>query len=265
MIQRFVPLLFVVLSADAFSPAVNSGATSKAPFSTYLESLSVQTATHQQQMTETHPQFTEERSAFGTFINVTERVAQSTFAIDPESLVDLAKDVLRTEIGVTDEDVLADNFKFCAPVIGPINKEEYLQTLRSFDLQGAFPDIDTRVHNIHVDPFEHNRVWFQSRPIATHTGPLFGGKATGKKLRLPPQMNSLMFDEEGKVKQLTVGYVLDRRVGNTGGLGGAFGFFYGVGQGLPIPECKPFKRSLRYRLLTTAAGIGMRLRRVRRA
>ena len=53
---------------------------------------------------------------------------------------------------------------------------------------------------------------------------------------MPPQANSLTFNEEGKVTQLTIGYVLDRRVGNTGGLGGAFGIFYGVGLALPFPE-----------------------------
>ena len=48
---------------------------------------------------------------------------------------------------------------------------------------------------------------------------------------------------------MTIGYVLDRRIGNTGGLGGAFGYFCGVDQGLPIPECKPFKRSWQFSLL----------------
>ena len=41
---------------------------------------------------------------------------------------------------------------------------------------------------------------------------------------------------------------VDRRQGNTGGLGGAFAFFYGVGRSLPIPEMKPYKPSKRYRL-----------------
>lgn len=52
---------------------------------------------------------------------------------------------------------------------------------------------------------------------ATHTGPLLGKEATGKKLYFPPQANSFVFNEEGKIEQVTIGYVLDRRVGNTGG------------------------------------------------
>jgi hypothetical protein len=43
--------------------------------------------------------------------------------------------------------------------------------------------------------------------------------------------------------------VIDRTAGNTGGLGGAFGYFWGTGNPLPFPECQPFKGSLQLRLL----------------
>ena len=55
-------------------------------------------------------------------------------------------------------------------------------------------------------------------------------------------------------------YVVDRRQGNTGGLGGALGYFYGTGNPLPIPECQPYKRSKRFRLLNLAGRIGARLK-----
>ena len=35
----------------------------------------------------------------------------------------------------------------------------------------------------------------------------------------------------------------------TGGLGGAFGYFYGVGNPLPIPECQPYRKSWQFSLL----------------
>ena len=35
----------------------------------------------------------------------------------------------------------------------------------------------------------------------------------------------------------------------SGGLGGAFGYFYGVGRPLPIPECQPYRPSFRFRML----------------
>ena len=89
------------------------------------------------------------------------------------------------------------------------------------------------------------------------------GEPSGKELQLPPQSFSMIFDEQGLVRELTVGYVVDRRVGNTGGLGGAFGFFYGVGKPLPFPECQPYKRSKRFRLLNFVGRMGTRLKRLK--
>mmetsp|Transcript_133596 Transcript_133596/g.243587 ORF Transcript_133596/g.243587 Transcript_133596/m.243587 type:complete len:298 (+) Transcript_133596:66-959(+) len=195
----------------------------------------------------------------GEFIDADEMLAQSTFKIKPDALIKRAKEVLLAGVGVDDESVLAEDFEFCAPVVGPLKKEEYLNALRNFDLLTAFPDMNSRFYNLHVDPFEHNRVWWFTRTLATHTGPLLGKPPTNKALELPPQANSFTFNEEGKVTQVTVGYVLDRRVGNTGGLGGAFAFFYGTGNPLPIPECQPYKKSFRFRALGWMAKLGRML------
>jgi hypothetical protein len=54
-------------------------------------------------------------------------------------------------------------------------------------------------------------------------------------------------------------YTVDRRHGNTGGLGGAFGYFYGVGKPLPIPECRPYKPSLQFRFLNFVGRMGRKL------
>ena len=53
--------------------------------------------------------------------------------------------------------------------------------------------------------------------------------------------------------------VVDRRQGNTGGLGGAFGYFYGTGNPLPIPECQPYKKSKRFALLGLVGRLGKKL------
>ena len=45
------------------------------------------------------------------------------------------------------------------------------------------------------------------------------------------------------MKKYTIGYVVDRSVGNTGGLGGVFGLFYACGVGLPFPEAQPWQPS----------------------
>ena len=46
------------------------------------------------------------------------------------------------------------------------------------------------------------------------------GRPTGKVICCPPQMCSLVFNENQEVVQFTGGYVVDKNVGNTGGLGG---------------------------------------------
>lgn len=205
-----------------------------------------------------NPSYNEEKYNFGTFINVEERLAQSTFAISPHDLVERAKTIMKTPPLLGDPDSLSNDFEFCAPVVGPLNKDQYLGALKNFNLDKAFNN-DSRVYNIHVDPFEYNRVWFHVRPIAVHIGEFAGAAATGKTLEQPPQVNSFTFNEQGLVTQLTVGYVVDRRVGNTGGLGAAFGLLYGVGRGLPIPECKPFKPSWQFRLLNFVGGLARKL------
>ena len=91
-----------------------------------------------------------------------------------------------------------------------------------------------------VDPLEPNRVWWFTRLTATHTGPLnFGGsvlKGEGKAIRMPPQASSMLFDTEGKVYTVTVGYTMDKRIGNTNGLGAVLGILKAVGKPLPFSE-----------------------------
>lgn len=190
-------------------------------------------------------------------------LAKSTFPIAPEDLIRKCKDVIIAQGGIQDgsidESIYADDFRFVAPFVGGptpaspedptpgLPKEQYLAALRNFDLLSAFPDMDNQYHRFYVDPFEPNRVWFQTRCLATHTGDLFGKPSTGKKLELPPQAFSMVFNEAGQVQVFNVGYVIDRTVGNTGGLGGAFGFFWATGNALPFPECQPFKGSWQLR------------------
>ena len=57
----------------------------------------------------------------------------------------------------------------------------------------------------------------------------------------------MTFNEKGQVTKVTVGVVMDRTLGNTGGLGGVFGLFYAIGSPLPFPEAQPWKMSKRYK------------------
>jgi hypothetical protein len=186
----------------------------------------------------------------GTFFEEAKLLERSTFPIVPSDLMVRAKKVLSPGIMIGTEDggaCLADTFEFCAAVVGPIGKQPYLDALGSFKLGDAF-DITTDWFGMHVDPSMPNRVWFMSRVKGVHTGVFMGAPASNKEVLKPPEILHLDFNEAGQVTEFGF-YTADRRQGNTGGLGGAFGFMYGIGKPLPIPECQPYKRSLRFRLL----------------
>merc|ERR1712078_858166 len=107
----------------------------------------------------------------------------SDFPIKPEDLIARAKEVLTLGLGTKDEGAcLAEGFEFCAAVVGPLPKEEYLAALGDFKLEESF-DVNAQYHMFRVDPLQTNRVWFHTRTLATHVADskLFG-KATGKEI-----------------------------------------------------------------------------------
>lgn len=67
-------------------------------------------------------------------------LAQSTFPIKPPQLIELAKRVFgEYKVGLMDETILAEDFEFCAPFVGPLKKAPYLAALRNFKIEDAFP------------------------------------------------------------------------------------------------------------------------------
>lgn len=72
-----------------------------------------------------------------------------------------------------------------------------------------------------------------------------------QRIEEPPQTASLLFSEQGTLRAFTMGYVMDRLQGDTGGLGGAFGLLYAIGCLFPVPEGKPWRPSWQLRLFNT--------------
>jgi len=172
-----------------------------------------------------------------------EALRKSTFPIPPEELIGLAKAWIASQTDDDGVDWFAEDFRFVAPVVGPFGKEEFVDSLKSFELKKGFPDINSNFHHFRVDPFEPNRVWYSVKFTGRNTGPIMGRPATGKSVESPVQAQSLTFNERGEITKFTIGYVLDKETGNTGGLGGVFGLLYGIGYGLPFPEAQPWKPS----------------------
>merc|ERR1712217_940812 len=160
--------------------------------------------------------------------------------------------------------LLSDDFQFVGPIVGPLDKTEFINAFGSFKLKDAVPDIKDNSW-FQVDPLEPNRVWWFSRTTGTHTGVLKFGTAyppTGRAISLPPQAQSMLFKEDGKCYTITVGYCMDKRIGNTDGVGGVFGILKAVGKPLPFPEGKAlYNPSLRIdgleHIAQAAKGLGL--------
>eukprot|EP00562_Extubocellulus_spinifer_P032079 CAMPEP_0178712502 /NCGR_PEP_ID=MMETSP0699-20121125/18918_1 /TAXON_ID=265572 /ORGANISM="Extubocellulus spinifer, Strain CCMP396" /LENGTH=252 /DNA_ID=CAMNT_0020361261 /DNA_START=179 /DNA_END=937 /DNA_ORIENTATION=+ len=190
----------------------------------------------------------------------------SKFPHTADTLIARAKSLLNPDILLGQKDdgeCLADDFEFVAAVVGPIGKDEYLGALANFKLEESF-DIEPNFFGFSVDPMQPNRVWFFNRQTATHTAKFLGAEpkedARDNELILPPQCYHIDFDDDLKMKEFGF-YTVDRRQGTTGGLGGAFAYMYGVGRPLPIPECQPYKRSFRFRLLSFVGGLAQKFSR----
>jgi hypothetical protein len=167
---------------------------------------------------------------------------KSNVAGSPEDLIERAKDILYNKSGFYssfDATLFSEQFVFRGPNIGPMNKKDYLQTMTAFGIYKAIPDINPNAWGFSIDPIDSNRVWFMVRNTGTFNGePLAPGsinwKPNGSKLNGSPETFSLIFDDQQKVKYLSVGYVSDRFSGNTKGKGAAVGIFNAVG--IPYPE-----------------------------
>ncbi len=171
----------------------------------------------------------------------------------PDELIVIAKRFLVTSKGLGgDPDMLADSFQFEGPVVGPLSKDAFVKAIGSVDFDTAFPNWNPQFYGFFVDPLEEdgNRVWYTAKGYGVNEGPLlpFAPEATNLTVENPPQVCSITIDHEtGLITRYTIGYVSDRNVGNTGGLGGLYGILFALGKPLPFPEAQPWKQSWQYK------------------
>lgn len=165
-----------------------------------------------------------------------------------EQLIEHCRYCMLRLLQFDDCSVCAPDFYFRGPVVGPVTLEEFRGVFARFKIRDGLTGPGTS-HNLWVDPHCPRRVFWVSVTDAVNTGDIGPYKATGKRVRSPPQVSSFTFDDEGKITRFTGGYVLDRDVGNTGGLGALFGIVYAIGHAFPMPEAKPYVKSWQFRLL----------------
>jgi len=135
-------------------------------------------------------------------------------------------------------EMMADDFVFMGPVVGPLNAVDYLGTLGVFRVYDAFPDVQVDMAPFTQDPHDDKRFWSVIRVTGTHTGALDLGDAkippSGKQMRVGPQAVSVTFDDDDKVVRMTGGYIADVRDGETGDAGAMFAVMRAVG--VPTPR-----------------------------
>ena len=54
-------------------------------------------------------------------------------------------------------------------VVGPLSKDEFIAAFSGFKLEDGFPDSKNNFYFFRVDPFQPNRVWWDSRFVGTNT------------------------------------------------------------------------------------------------
>ncbi len=204
----------------------------------------------------------EEILSLSMFIDEPERLSKRPeSALSPDEMILIAKRFLASSGGLGgDPEMLSPSFTFEGPVVGPLGKREFVDAIGSVDFSTAFPDFQSEFYGFHVDPFEGDRVWYTARGFGKNTGALLPfvpeEAGTGKKVVNPPQVCSITIDHAtGLITKYTIGYVVDRTVGNTGGLGGLYGILYALGRPLPFPEANPWQKSIQYDLFQKVGGL----------
>ena len=163
--------------------------------------------------------------------------------LEEATLLELAAALIAADHGAADPSLLSDDaFSFCGPIVGPLGKSAFLGAwgALSAGIGEGLPDLEWNYRDATVDPFDINRVWVTSNAVGTHTGTLrlFGAthEATGKRWLGAPERSSFTFDGNGRCVAITGGYVMDRRMGNTEGLGGVYGLCVALGLPTPTPR-----------------------------
>ena len=198
-------------------------------------------------------QFAEERGNLA-LLDSEAMLASHGFPFTPTELVAKAQDFISADYGADDTAMLADDFTFVGPFIGPLTRQQYLDALGgNLNPAAGFPDLKGRQFGFQCDPVEPGRVWWISRPVGTFTKPFFGADPDGRRIETPPQAMGVVINAAGKVSKINVGAVIDRTSGNTAGLGGLFGFLWFVGKAPPAPEYQPYKPSWQFALLRKMA------------
>lgn len=175
--------------------------------------------------------------------------------------VNMAGGMTRVSVGI--QDMLASEFVFTSPNVGPLNKPDYIKLMGYYqnyglDLATGIPDLQVSYEGWHVDPDQPWRIWAVARYSGTHLGTVV---VPGTDLQLTPpndgqrpvrftsgpEVQSFLWTPDKKILWHTMGYVGDEYTGSNKGYGGIDGLL--VSMGLPtlyLDATSPFRRAKKF-------------------
>jgi hypothetical protein len=150
-----------------------------------------------------------------------------------------------TRVSVGVEMMLATDYVFTSPTIGPLSKPDFVRLMQYYrtkglDLASAVPDLEVSYDGWHQDPHEPWRVWVVARYSGSHTGTAFVPDS-GLRLTPPnhgerparftsgPEMQSFLWTPDKVILWQTMGYVGDEYTGSNQGHGGLDGLLVSLG------------------------------------
>ena len=103
---------------------------------------------------------------------------QNLTGLSEDAMIDKTYHFLSPEVkfGSKNPDVLAEDFQFIFPVVGPLGKAEFCKVFGSFNVDKALPlddncdEASSNYFGFTIDPTEPNRVWFFARSKFIHKG-----------------------------------------------------------------------------------------------
>ena len=126
-----------------------------------------------------------------------------------------------------------DQYLFRGPIVGPIIRQELVDTNTLFGLSQSFPDLDRQAFGFCVDPENPYRCLYFERWTATHTGDVnysvLTAPATGRSSVSPVFPFSVVWTPDGNIIYEHLSTAVDRFEGNTMGKVAVFGLLESAG------------------------------------
>ena len=131
-----------------------------------------------QRLAASRPRFQERSPASRPRFQERSPIGGYTATVAPPAPVDVDYAALAKEWVLNDgfhapakPSLMSDDFVWFGPLVGPLNKQDFIGTVSSFAVYEGFPDLKILLSEFTQDPVEKDRYWGILRLEGTHTQP----------------------------------------------------------------------------------------------